>query len=823
MVKTLKRFQELAVQSGVELFTHAKSQIDAAQGDAASRAHAVNHNGYLLIEAPTGSGKTLIAGNIVERFSSVEDVVWFWFAPFKGVVGQTAGFLREQFAGVRLREMSEDRATAGSRRGDIFVTTWQTVATRVKDSRNVRKDGEQNPSVDELIAGLRAAGLRIGVVADEAHHSFHGDTQAAKFFHEILAPEYTVLVTATPDDADVRDFEQRMGIAELHRIRVSRDEAVESGLIKSGVKCAAYFVDSDKAALVDLEDIALRDGVALHRKIKDRLAKDRVPLTPLLLVQVDSKDDEPASRTEASVHRVKERLLALGFTGEQIAVHTSKEPDAGLLAIANNEKIEVLIFKMAVALGFDAPRAFALVSMRASRDSDFGVQLVGRILRVHRRLQQRAFDNKLPDLLRYGYVFLADAASQTGLDAAGQRINQIQTEYAKISPTTAVVNIGGQTMIQVLGSGGQTSFFPTPAPVPSFINEDDPTGTPEKENFTLQWLTGDFRPTVNPEGGPENGGGARTAPPVIGTQHYALRAGIPRHFKTQVVSADPEVSEEDCAQRFIVSARDLLEALKSRVKVQRKTLDIFTHQMEFEYVGAALDPDQAARLANKALTRSLVFDARELRRALLRKLAATLREETMEEAEDPEKVAHLLNVILATNPQLLFEAQKRALAFTAELEEADELPPAIISEEPLPTSRFNVYGIIPPGLNSWERAFADYLDRDMTDLVRWWHRNLPHKPWSVNVLLPDGSGFFPDFVVSIAGRKKENGVLLTDPKFAFELTKEIPKTTVEHSAYGRVLILSLQGGIRWTTVRYDEAMKKPVLGDEFRVADAVAY
>jgi len=152
-----------------------------------------------------------------------------------------------------------------------------------------------------------------------------------------------------------------------------------------------------------------------------------VPLTPLLLVQVDSKDDEPEARTERSVQRVKERLAKLGFTEEQVAVHTAKEPDSGLLALANDERREVLIFKMAVALGFDAPRAFTLVSMRASRDADFGVQLVGRILRVHRRLQGRAQTGRLPESLRYGYVFLADAETQPGLDRAGQRITQIHT------------------------------------------------------------------------------------------------------------------------------------------------------------------------------------------------------------------------------------------------------------------------------------------------------------------------------------------------------------------------------------------------------------
>src|SRR5260370_9247506 len=183
-----------------------------------------------------------------------------------------------------------------------------------------------------------------------------------------------------------------------------------------------------------------------------------------MLVQVDSKDK--------SVERVKERLLALGFSETQIAVYTAEEPDSGLLALANDEAREVLVFKMAVALGVEAPRATTLVSMRAARDEDFGVQLVGRILRVHRRLQGRARAKTLPEALRYGYVFLADAEAQVGLDLAGQRINQLQTEYAKVSPTTAVVQIGGQLQVHMLGAYRQNSRLSlnTPPGFPTFLS-----------------------------------------------------------------------------------------------------------------------------------------------------------------------------------------------------------------------------------------------------------------------------------------------------------------------------------------------------------------
>src|SRR2546429_8330152 len=124
---TPKPFQDAAVESGVQIFSECKRLLDAAGPDLAGRIAAIGHHGTLLLEAPTGAGKTLIAGHLAERVSANEAVVWFWFAPFKSVTGQTAATLRTELPGLRLRELAEDRQAADSRAGDVFVTTWQTV------------------------------------------------------------------------------------------------------------------------------------------------------------------------------------------------------------------------------------------------------------------------------------------------------------------------------------------------------------------------------------------------------------------------------------------------------------------------------------------------------------------------------------------------------------------------------------------------------------------------------------------------------------------------------------------------------------------------
>ena len=80
----------------------------------------------------------------------------------------------------------------------------------------------------------------------------------------------------------------------------------------------------------------------------------------------------------------------------------------------------------------------------------------------------------------------------------------------------------------------------------------------------------------------------------------------------------------------MVSAEEILRALVAKVKVERRTLEVFARQLEIEFTNAAMDPDRAARAALKVLIKDGTFDPRELRRALVRKLKATLRELAME-------------------------------------------------------------------------------------------------------------------------------------------------------------------------------------------------
>lgn len=825
----LRDFQTRAVESATGFLSVCLEQLGRLHPERSDytdqRKVVVNNQGGLLFEAPTGTGKTLMAGTTAEALSLGHRLIWFWFAPFDGLISQSAAALRGEFSNLRVRNLATDRAIEALAAGDVFLTTWASVAVADASSRRARTETESMPSVDDMLEQARAAGFKVGVVVDEAHHSFRTDTQAMRFYSEVLRPDLTILATATPNDADVSSFESRTGLT-VQRIGVSRKQGVEAGLLKKGVKVGVFESRDEMASrLVDFRQTAVWQGVLQHLAIKQTLKDAGIDLVPLLLVQAENAGGEGATPDA-----IRQWLMQAGIANEKIRVHTADEPTGELLGIAHDESVEVLIFKMAVALGFDAPRSHTLVSLRSTRDADFAIQIVGRIMRVHRKIQASA---NVPEALNYGYVFLADPANQQGLLNAAQRIKSIQDELAPLTYAVQVDEYGraypsgpnGPQMVAEPNDGA-------PAPNPGGDSGERGDATPASNTppgpSAPNPAPSPAQPPLFPMGPTTDGqtsspGGPRsptTAP--VGAFTYPLRKDIsfPNPFLSVQVDPTGQDILADMVNHFAMSP-DLFEVAQMETQtVLLKSTELFEGTREAaQTVPGHVAQKLIAKYAQKTLfdvNGSGLLDVREVQTALEAKLKqyamGTAHKPSF--ANSPDLIRQGIEKILVMRPSTVKKAMAAALSAHTQVLNAAPLPLAINHHEALDSSLLNLYGVFPPDLNSWERPFAEKLDNDTTGTVQWWHRNSVRQPHSVSLPVPGQiHNFYPDLIAGIQGRRSP-GVLLIEIKRVINDPEHNAqdKSLVKHPEYGKVLMLYFtKETSTWQTVEYDSKTDKNVV------------
>ena len=162
-------------------------------------------------------------------------------------------------------------------------------------------------------------------------------------------------------------------------------------------------VTSGYANDISLNEHLINNALEKRRQIAEAYRKEGVNINPLLLIQLpnDTTDTMTADDTKIMEQVVQylDEMRGINTDNHRLAVWLSKQK-TNLEDIERNDNItEVLLFKQAIALGWDCPRAAVLLIFRKLTSDTFTVQTVGRILRMP---EQRFYHNPL---LNKGYVY----------------------------------------------------------------------------------------------------------------------------------------------------------------------------------------------------------------------------------------------------------------------------------------------------------------------------------------------------------------------------------------------------------------------------------
>lgn len=358
------------------------------------------HRKTLIFKAPTGSGKTVMASQMLADLteelqsrgdSPYQQVAFIWIAPNK--LHQQSYFkMKNYFTETRLLKPvmydEIDQSEGKIKAGEILFVNWESIN---KDKNVMVRDSEQNASLYEITRRTQEeAGLPIVVVIDEEHLFWSKSADKSAKVLQRINPKVEIRISATPKtNSD-------------HKVTVSREEVVREEMIKKQVVLNPDITkgyNDEKELNYHLIECALQKRKLLAEAYK----KEGTNINPLLLIQLPNDTSESMSSEDLAIaDQVKTYLREIKditTDNEKLAVWLSGEKE-NLKGLEEADNMtEVLLFKQAIALGWDCPRAAVLLIFRKLNSEQFTVQTVGRIMRMP---EQKFYKN---DLLNVGYVY----------------------------------------------------------------------------------------------------------------------------------------------------------------------------------------------------------------------------------------------------------------------------------------------------------------------------------------------------------------------------------------------------------------------------------
>ena len=362
----------------------------------------------LVLKAPTGSGKTVMAANFVQGLNSLpnwdQDKAFIWITFSDELAMQSKDKFLKYFGTTlenQLINVSDIDTNKKLHKNDILFINWQKVVSRAAENRVLRRPDnnqerkEKGIYFEDFIENTHTNNREIVLIIDESHK--HVDTALAKDIIQLINPRVTVHISATPDQAILLEAYENNGV-----VSVDREEVVNEGLIKE--KVITQTNDDFKAIeSKDLDETLLELGMIKRDVLKKQYEALGKNINPLMLIQLPNDDNQRIEAGELTKEEVATNyLLKKGVNPKRIARWFDKHKKPDFLE-ENNDEHDYLLFKVAAGTGWDCPRAQVLVMFRDIRVDKTYIQTIGRIMRMPE--PHLKDDYKDTPALRVGYLY----------------------------------------------------------------------------------------------------------------------------------------------------------------------------------------------------------------------------------------------------------------------------------------------------------------------------------------------------------------------------------------------------------------------------------